>query len=63
MSVMGVTCGAAAGRAVLGAGAVACGPGLADVLVQACVAARVRLTSATATALDLRRQLNIYDAT
>ena len=59
MLVMGVT---AAGCAVPEAGVAAAGPGRPGV-VQACVAARVRLISATAAAVDRKRHANIYHAT
>jgi len=50
------------GEARPGAGVVVRVPAPVDVEVQADVAARVRITSATPAALDLRQRVNIYDA-
>jgi len=60
---MGVTWSAVADGAARGGCAAVCGCELPEVVVHACVAARVRLNSATAAAVDRRRHVNIYDAT
>jgi hypothetical protein len=62
MFVIGVIRGAAAGVGVRAACVVVCAAGWVAVVVHACVAARVRLTSATAAALGRGRRVNIYDA-
>ncbi|MGH3255978.1 MAG: hypothetical protein ACRDOU_11420 [Streptosporangiaceae bacterium] len=62
MSVIGVTRGPVDGEAEPGAPVVVRTAGSVALEVQADTAARVRTTSATPAALDLRQRVNIYHA-
>src|SRR6202007_430236 len=62
MSVIGVTRGLAAAEAEAAAPVAVCTAGLVAVEGQADTAARVKTTSATPGALDLRQRVNIYHA-